>query len=352
LRPDSILDISHESLIRNWKHLRDWVNSEAISVDWYRNVLEDTRRYRAGESGTWRDPKLSRVAAYLEGGEWNEGWAGQYTGPDQTVPFSEAQAFLQRGIADQEAERRRNKSVKITLRVLTGALVLALATLSLILGQQWIERRQHQQMAITDASLSSRVNQTAQRITELEAKSSSESGQQSAQLKQEIEGLKSQMNQYQSQLRAANSQRRQLEQQANIDHGATAIAVLTETGRLDQFDGQWINTDRKTGGIIQVDFQTQGNRHLVRAFGACTPNPCDMGEADAQPYGPTVSASLDTSTQALVAQYVTTFSRILFVARPAGPAGLVIETFTLFTDSSGRTPYHAAYTMERSTAAK
>jgi hypothetical protein len=49
---------------------------------------------------------------------------------------------------------------------------------------------------------------------------------------------------------------------------------------------------------------------------------------------------------------VTTFSRTMLIARPAGRTRLVIETFTVFTDSSGRTPYHGAYTMEPSTAAK
>jgi hypothetical protein len=146
---------------------------------------------------------LSRAARYLQSGEWNEAWAGQYPGLDHTVPFSEAEAFLQRSIADQEAERRRSKSVKIALRVLTAALVITLASLSLILGQrssilgqqlsilgqrvlgleqQSSERRQHQKAAITDASLSSLVNQKDQEIRDLETKiqSSSESGEQSA----------------------------------------------------------------------------------------------------------------------------------------------------------------------------
>jgi hypothetical protein len=90
--------------------------------------------------------------------------------------------------------------------------------------------------------------------------------------KQQIESLKSQMNQYLAQINAATAQRQQVEQQASIDHGADAIAVLTETRRLDQFNGQWINTDRKTGGIIQVEFRTESNRRLVHVFGNCTPS--------------------------------------------------------------------------------
>jgi hypothetical protein len=184
----------------------------------------------------------------------------------------------------------------------------------------------------------------------------SESGGQSNKLQEQLQAqiakLTSDMNAYKQQIAAATAAREQIEQQTKVDHAGDAVAVVTETGKLDQFKGEWINTDRKTGGIIRLAFRTEGNRHLLHPWGNCQPHPCDWNEVDSQPYGPTVSADLESSTQALVAQFVTTFSRTLLIARPAGPTRLVIETFTVFTDSSRRTPYHGAYTMEPSTAAK
>jgi hypothetical protein len=41
LEPDSVLDISHESLIRQWQRLQDWTTEEAEAVELYQR-LEDS----------------------------------------------------------------------------------------------------------------------------------------------------------------------------------------------------------------------------------------------------------------------------------------------------------------------
>jgi len=126
----------------------------------------------------------------------------------------------------------------------------------------------------------------------------------------------------------------------------------TANGELFLFNGVWSNTDHEKGGITRVEIRTVGKQLRLHVFARCHPNDCDWGEVDARAYGPSVSADLRNSTRAVIAQFETSFARRILVARPQGATRLAIETFTAFTDSSGRTAYQSVDTMERAVAPK
>jgi hypothetical protein len=126
----------------------------------------------------------------------------------------------------------------------------------------------------------------------------------------------------------------------------------TTTGEVFLFNGVWSNTNHETGGITRAEIRIVGKQLRLHVFGKCSPNDCDWGEVDARAYGPNVSADLRTSTRGVMAQFETNFARRVLVARPEGANHLVIETFTAFTDSSGRTAYQSVDTMERAVASK
>ena len=46
---DILVDISHESLIRQWETLRGWVEAEGEAGKVYRRLAEDAERYAAGK---------------------------------------------------------------------------------------------------------------------------------------------------------------------------------------------------------------------------------------------------------------------------------------------------------------
>ena len=48
LRSDTVLDISHESLIRQWQRLNQWVEQEALSADNYRRLEQTARLWDTG----------------------------------------------------------------------------------------------------------------------------------------------------------------------------------------------------------------------------------------------------------------------------------------------------------------
>lgn len=58
LTPDTLVDISHESLIRGWQRLRTWVRQEADSARTFRRINDAATLYLQEEGGLWRDPQL------------------------------------------------------------------------------------------------------------------------------------------------------------------------------------------------------------------------------------------------------------------------------------------------------
>ena len=58
LNGESLLDISHESLIRNWERLKEWVAGEAQSAATYRRLAETADLHTRGQENLLRDPAL------------------------------------------------------------------------------------------------------------------------------------------------------------------------------------------------------------------------------------------------------------------------------------------------------
>jgi len=54
----SMIDISHESLMRIWVRLKNWVDDEADAVQMYLRLAEAANMYQVGKAGLWRPPDL------------------------------------------------------------------------------------------------------------------------------------------------------------------------------------------------------------------------------------------------------------------------------------------------------
>ena len=66
LRSDTVLDISHESLIRQWQRLNQWVEQEALSADNYRRLEQTARLWHTGQAALWGTPDLESALAWRE----------------------------------------------------------------------------------------------------------------------------------------------------------------------------------------------------------------------------------------------------------------------------------------------
>jgi WD40 repeat protein len=103
LTDQTIVDISHESLMRVWTRLRHWVEEEAQAAGIYRRLSESAALYHQGKAGLYRDPELGIALAWRESKRPNRAWAERY------LPgFADAMAFLEasRQAAEEEEHAR------------------------------------------------------------------------------------------------------------------------------------------------------------------------------------------------------------------------------------------------------
>lgn len=120
LASDSVIDISHESLIRGWRRLKAWVDEEEQSARIYRRVADAAARYTEGEAALWRDPDLAQALQWREKSKPNEAWAGRYQ-----PGFAPAMAFLDASHREHLAEaRRREKDRRLKVLILPMAAAL------------------------------------------------------------------------------------------------------------------------------------------------------------------------------------------------------------------------------------
>lgn len=78
LHADSVIDISHESLIRNWQRLKEWANEEAESVTIYRRVAEAAVLHHEGSEGLLQGPALQLALDWRERFRPNAAWGQRY----------------------------------------------------------------------------------------------------------------------------------------------------------------------------------------------------------------------------------------------------------------------------------
>lgn len=78
---NTIIDISHESLIRQWKQLRIWVEAEYQAGQTYRRMLETAKLWQIERAALWRTPDLEtglNWSALGLGPRWAERYGGDY----------------------------------------------------------------------------------------------------------------------------------------------------------------------------------------------------------------------------------------------------------------------------------
>ncbi len=75
----TLIDISHESLIRNWLRLKKWVDEEGESARTYKRLAETAVLYKEDRAGLWRNPDLEMALAWREKAHPNAVWAARYS---------------------------------------------------------------------------------------------------------------------------------------------------------------------------------------------------------------------------------------------------------------------------------
>jgi hypothetical protein len=80
LEPTTVLDIGHESLIRQWKRMTRWVDDESGSAAIYRRLCETAKLWKAGKAALWGTPDLENALAWRSRAHPTVAWAQRYGG--------------------------------------------------------------------------------------------------------------------------------------------------------------------------------------------------------------------------------------------------------------------------------
>lgn len=117
MRDESIVDITHEALIRQWRTLRGWAAEEAETARIYRRLADDATQT---DAEPWRGTRLLDALKLKKDEGWNETWARRYAMSSRGgQEYRDVEAFL-----DLSVRRRRRQAV---LRWASAAAVLLLA---------------------------------------------------------------------------------------------------------------------------------------------------------------------------------------------------------------------------------
>lgn len=95
---DQRVDISHESLIRQWNRLRNWVDDERLSRDVFKKLVE-----RSQSGALLQDPELQRMVDWWDGARPSAAWAARYS--DQSADFAAGDTYLCSSVAARESLR-------------------------------------------------------------------------------------------------------------------------------------------------------------------------------------------------------------------------------------------------------
>ncbi|MDP7274374.1 MAG: hypothetical protein QF363_02760 [Planctomycetaceae bacterium] len=107
LQPETVIDISHESLMRVWQRLRGWVDEESQALRIYRRLAETAALHAEGEAGVYRDPDLQIATSWRDSSEPTEAWAHRYH-----AGFETAMEFLDKSWAAAHAEEEAREAAR------------------------------------------------------------------------------------------------------------------------------------------------------------------------------------------------------------------------------------------------
>lgn len=139
LNGKSMVDISHESLMRIWVRLKNWVDDEAEAVQMYSRLAEAASMYQVGKAGLWRPPDLQLALNWQTKHKPTLVWGQRYN-----PAFERTMIFLEYSRKEWETEqrakeieqKRKLKKARITALILASATVISIVFLVFALLKQ------------------------------------------------------------------------------------------------------------------------------------------------------------------------------------------------------------------------
>jgi WD40 repeat protein len=149
IKSKSIIDLSHESLMRIWVRLKNWVDDEAEAVQMYTRLAEAASMHQVGKAGLWRPPDLQLALNWQAKHKPTLVWGQRYNAAfERTMIFleySKKEWDTEQRIKELEQKRKLQRA-RITAIVLGSATFISLIFLVFAIMQK-IEADKQTQLA-------------------------------------------------------------------------------------------------------------------------------------------------------------------------------------------------------------
>ena len=121
LEPRTIVDLSHEALMRCWTRLIAWTQEERESAVSYMRIAQAASWWAESSSGLWIDPQLETGLQWRLRNKPTAAWAERYDSN-----FALTMDFLDRSEKQREAEQRKEVARKRYWRLAASGFFLVL----------------------------------------------------------------------------------------------------------------------------------------------------------------------------------------------------------------------------------
>lgn len=119
LTEGTVIDISHESLMRVWERLERWAEEEAQSARAYCRLADTAALHATGNASLWRDPELQLALDWRDRNQPTETWAARYH-----AGFTAAMRFLTESSEAREVEQMERRQQRRRQHVMVFGVVL------------------------------------------------------------------------------------------------------------------------------------------------------------------------------------------------------------------------------------
>lgn len=129
LESETVIDISHESLMRIWVRLKRWLDEESKAAEMYIKLSEAAERYQEGKAGLWQMPDLQLALNWREENRPTLVWGQRYNPAfERTMVFLETseKAYVTEQRNKEILQKRQVKRMRITAIVLAIAVLVSL----------------------------------------------------------------------------------------------------------------------------------------------------------------------------------------------------------------------------------
>lgn len=235
LKSDSVIEISHESLMRIWTRLNVWVSDEYDSAQMYKRVSDAAAMYQIGKTGLWRPPDLQLALNWQKKQRPTRAWAQRY---DEA--FERAIVFLDSSRITYEAElknqemlqKRQLRRARITAIVLGTATLISMLFLFFGYTQRLEANRQTELATIekNNAIIQFKEAEKAKRVAEEKTKEANVQREKAEDLYKQLQGYLAQIK---SALASEQLAKDQAQQNLTIAQQERDSATF-QRGRADQ----------------------------------------------------------------------------------------------------------------------